>query len=64
VIFVSTLMWFLNVVLPVIIGSYYVISRATNNRKNSTTNKTFKLMIIVAFHCIYRRSGGFTKVKL
>ncbi|HOD10176.1 MAG TPA: hypothetical protein PKH91_05490, partial [Flavobacterium sp.] len=25
VIFISTLMWFLNVVLPVIIGSYYVL---------------------------------------
>ena len=26
VIFISTLMWFLNVVLPVIIGSYYVLN--------------------------------------
>jgi hypothetical protein len=26
VVFISTLMWFLNVVLPVIIGSYYVIN--------------------------------------
>ncbi|PRZ20356.1 lysylphosphatidylglycerol synthase transmembrane domain-containing protein [Flavobacterium granuli] len=30
VIFVSTLMWFLNVVLPVVIGSYYVLSFKTN----------------------------------
>jgi len=26
VVFISTLMWFLNVVLPVIIGSYYVMN--------------------------------------
>jgi hypothetical protein len=26
VIFISTLMWFLNVVLPVLIGSYYVLN--------------------------------------
>jgi hypothetical protein len=26
VIFISTLMWFLNVVLPVIIGTYYVLN--------------------------------------
>jgi hypothetical protein len=26
VVFISTLMWFLNVVLPVLIGSYYVIN--------------------------------------
>lgn len=30
VIFVSTLMWFLNVVLPVVIGSYYVLSFKTS----------------------------------
>jgi hypothetical protein len=30
VIFVSTLMWFLNVVLPVVIGSYYVLNFKTN----------------------------------
>jgi hypothetical protein len=29
VIFISTLMWFLNVVLPVIIGSYYVMNFKT-----------------------------------
>ena len=33
VIFISTLMWFLNVVLPVVIGSYYVL-----NFKPKTTN--------------------------
>lgn len=33
VIFISTLMWFLNVVLPVVIGSYYVL-----NFKTKTTN--------------------------
>lgn len=33
VIFVSTLMWFLNVVLPVIIGSYYVLNFKTQNTK-------------------------------
>jgi hypothetical protein len=26
VVFISTLMWFLNVVLPVVIGSYYVMN--------------------------------------
>jgi hypothetical protein len=26
VIFISTLMWFLNVVLPVVIGSYFVLN--------------------------------------
>ena len=26
VVFISTLMWFLNVVIPVIIGSYYVLN--------------------------------------
>ena len=26
VVFISTLMWFLNVVLPVILGSYYVLN--------------------------------------
>lgn len=31
VIFISTLMWFLNVVLPVIIGSYYVLNFKTKN---------------------------------
>ncbi|WP_173856275.1 lysylphosphatidylglycerol synthase domain-containing protein [Flavobacterium sp. 7E] len=33
VIFVSTLMWFLNVVLPVIIGSYYVLNFKTQKTK-------------------------------
>ncbi|MBX9886318.1 MAG: hypothetical protein K2Y30_00100 [Flavobacteriaceae bacterium] len=32
VIFVSTLMWFLNVVLPVVIGSYYVLNFKTQKR--------------------------------
>lgn len=31
VVFISTLMWFLNVVLPVIIGSYYVMNFKTKN---------------------------------
>ncbi|MDI1306798.1 MAG: hypothetical protein PSX42_18375 [bacterium] len=31
VIFVTTLMWFLNVVLPVVIGSYYVLNFKTKN---------------------------------
>lgn len=31
VIFISTLMWFLNVVLPVILGSYYVLNFKTKN---------------------------------
>jgi hypothetical protein len=31
VIFITTLMWFLNVVLPVIIGSYYVLNFKTKN---------------------------------
>lgn len=31
VIFISTLMWFLNVVLPVMIGSYYVLNFKTKN---------------------------------
>jgi uncharacterized membrane protein len=29
VIFISTLMWFLNVVLPVVIGSYFVLNFKT-----------------------------------
>jgi hypothetical protein len=33
VIFISTLMWFLNVVLPVIIGSYYVLNFKTKTAK-------------------------------
>ena len=33
VIFISTLMWFLNVVLPVVIGSYYVMRFKLNDRK-------------------------------
>ncbi|WP_413999958.1 hypothetical protein ACMDB5_05220 [Flavobacterium sp. W1B] len=33
VIFISTLMWFLNVVLPVIIGSYYVLNFKTKTTK-------------------------------
>jgi hypothetical protein len=33
VVFISTLMWFLNVVLPVIIGSYYVINFKTKIAK-------------------------------
>jgi hypothetical protein len=40
VIFVSTLMWFLNVVLPVIIGSYYVLNfKGLLITENSTTSK-------------------------
>ena len=31
VIFISTLMWFLNVVLPVVIGSYYVLNFKIKN---------------------------------
>ncbi|SHM03694.1 hypothetical protein [Flavobacterium xinjiangense] len=31
VIFITTLMWFLNVVLPVVIGSYYVLNFKTRN---------------------------------
>jgi hypothetical protein len=38
VIFISTLMWFLNVVVPVIIGSYYVL-----NFKSTITNKSESL---------------------
>ncbi|WP_394776358.1 hypothetical protein [Flavobacterium sp.] len=33
VVFISTLMWFLNVVLPVIIGAYYVLNFKTKNVK-------------------------------
>ncbi len=33
VIFISTLMWFLNVVLPVVIGSYYVMRFKLNDKK-------------------------------
>ncbi len=33
VIFISTLMWFLNVVLPVVIGSYYVLNFKTKTGK-------------------------------
>jgi hypothetical protein len=33
VIFISTLMWFLNVVLPVVIGSYYVMRFKLNTSK-------------------------------
>ncbi|MFE3847217.1 hypothetical protein ACFX5D_04455 [Flavobacterium sp. LB3P45] len=32
VIFVTTIMWFLNVVVPVVIGSYYVLNFKTKNR--------------------------------
>jgi hypothetical protein len=39
VIFVSTLMWFLNVVLPVVIGSYYVLSfKSTLTPEGGTKN--------------------------
>lgn len=31
VVFISTLMWFLNVVIPVVIGSYYVLNFKTRN---------------------------------
>ena len=34
VVFISTLMWFLNVVLPVIIGSYYVMNFKSSPRPN------------------------------
>ncbi len=33
VVFISTLMWFLNVVIPVFIGSYYVLNFKTKNIK-------------------------------
>ena len=36
VIFISTLMWFLNVVLPVVIGSYYVLSFRLNYKSSLT----------------------------
>ncbi|MBC5836957.1 lysylphosphatidylglycerol synthase domain-containing protein [Flavobacterium muglaense] len=40
VIFVSTLMWFLNVVLPVVIGSYYVLNfKSPLAPENSATRK-------------------------
>ncbi len=40
VIFVSTLMWFLNVVLPVVIGSYYVLNfKSPLAPENSATSK-------------------------
>lgn len=32
VVFISTLMWFLNVVLPVVIGSYYVLNFSVRNQ--------------------------------
>ncbi len=38
VIFISTLMWFLNVVLPVVIGSYYVL-RFKLNHEEGTKNR-------------------------
>ena len=33
VVFISTLMWFLNVVLPVVIGSYFVLTFKTNKKQ-------------------------------
>ena len=36
VIFISTLMWFLNVVLPVIIGSYYVLNFKSSSKARET----------------------------
>ena len=34
IVFVSTLMWFLNVVIPVIIGSYYVLNFKSSPAEN------------------------------
>lgn len=34
VVFISTLMWFLNVVLPVVIGSYYVLKFRVNHKEH------------------------------
>ncbi|MCF6129217.1 hypothetical protein L1S35_05990 [Flavobacterium sp. AS60] len=39
VIFISTLMWFLNVVLPVVIGSYYVMSFRLNSNNKIPNSK-------------------------
>jgi hypothetical protein len=40
VVFVTTLMWFLNVVLPVIIGSYYVLNFKTSQPREEGNVKT------------------------
>lgn len=45
VIFISTLMWFLNVVLPVIIGSYYVLNFKSNKITTSTSLSEINLTI-------------------
>jgi hypothetical protein len=37
VVFISTLMWFLNVVLPVVIGSYYVMNFKISKREGDKT---------------------------
>ncbi|WP_136667401.1 lysylphosphatidylglycerol synthase domain-containing protein [Flavobacterium sp. H122] len=36
VLFITTLMWFLNTVIPVVIGSYYVLRFKINNTKTTT----------------------------
>jgi hypothetical protein len=36
VIFITTLMWFLNVVIPVLIGSYFVLTFKTNKNRTKT----------------------------
>ena len=43
VIFISTLMWFLNVVLPVIIGSYYVMNFKSNIINKSQSSSEINL---------------------
>jgi hypothetical protein len=40
VVFVTTLMWFLNVVLPVVIGSYYVLNFKTSQLPEEGNVKT------------------------
>ena len=39
VVFIATLMWFLNVVLPVVIGSYYVLSFRLNSNNQIPNSK-------------------------
>ena len=38
VVFISTLMWFLNVVLPVVIGSYFVLRFKLNKEEHAKNN--------------------------
>ncbi|WP_396171221.1 hypothetical protein [Flavobacterium sp.] len=40
VVFISTLMWFLNVVLPVIIGSYYVMNYSPHTSESELAKQT------------------------